>query len=161
MDATHLLVQQHEEVKQLFSKIQKATSDSEKAQLFAQIADNLAAHCTIEEKVFYPSVFVGELEDKLREAVEEHLAAKRVIADLLEMAPSDQQYAAKVKVLQEEIEHHVEEEEGDLFPRVRKGFSREELALLGEEMEGMFRRLMTDTPRNEVPNETEHAAPLY
>lgn len=161
MDATHLLVQQHEEVKQLFSKIQKATSDSEKAKLFAQIADNLAAHCTIEEKVFYPSVFVGELEDKLREAVEEHLAAKRVIADLLEMAPSDQQYAAKVKVLQEEIEHHVEEEEGDLFPRVRKGFSREELALLGEEMEGMFRRLMTDTPRNEVPNETEHAAPLY
>src|SRR3712207_7403878 len=88
--------------------------------LFARIADNLAAHATIEEKLFYPSVYVGPTADKLQEAVEEHLSAKRVMADLLDMDPLDAQFKAKMKVLQELVEHHVEEEEKDLFKDVKK-----------------------------------------
>ncbi len=160
MEATRLLKSQHEEVNTLFAKFEKASSAVEKEQIFTRIADNLAAHCTIEEKIFYPSVFVEDLEDKLEEAVEEHLAAKRVIADLLEMDPSDKQYSAKVKVLQEEIEHHVQEEEEELFPQVRKEFQAVELNAMGEAMSEMFDQLMLTSPRNSVPAETAHAAPL-
>ena len=87
MEATKLLEQQHEEVKELFKQYEAAEEDAEKQELFDQIADDFAAHGEIEEKIFYPAVYVGELKDQLREAVEEHLAAKRVVADLLVMDP--------------------------------------------------------------------------
>ena len=160
MEATKLLKEQHEEVKDLFKKFEAAEEDSEKQELFEQIADDFAAHGEIEEKIFYPAVYVGDLKDKLQEAVEEHLAAKRVVADLLKMEPSDEQFDAKMRVLKELIEHHVEEEEGELFPLVKKSFGREELDTLGEQMELMFEQLKQDEPREQVPSETDHAPPL-
>ena len=160
MEATKLLKKQHDEVKDLFKQFDGAGEDSEKQELFEQIADDFAAHGEIEEKIFYPAVYVGKLKDKLREAVEEHLAAKRVVADLLDMEPSDEQFDAKMTVLKELIEHHVEEEEGGLFPLVRQNFAREELDALGEQMERMFEQLQQDEPRKEIPSETDHAPPL-
>jgi hemerythrin-like domain-containing protein len=160
VEATKLLMKQHDEVKDLFKQFEAAEEDSEKQELFDQIADDFAAHGEIEEKIFYPAVYVGQLKDKLQEAVEEHLAAKRVAADLLEMEPSDEQFEAKMTVLKELIEHHVEEEEGELFPLVRKNFAREELDALGEQMEQMFARLQEDEPRQQIPSETDHAPPL-
>ena len=160
MDAIKLLKNQHDEVKALFKSFEQATDDDEKSDLVAEIADNLAAHAHIEEKLFYPAVYVGELKDLLAEAVEEHLAAKRTIADLVKMTPGDQNYDAKVEVLKEQIEHHVEEEEGELFPKVKKTLSGEELDALGEQMELMFEELMQGDPRERVPAETAHAAPL-
>ena len=159
MDAITLLKQQHREVEDLFEEYEDA-EESEKAQLLAQLADKLAAHATIEEKIFYPAVYVGELKDLLKEAVEEHLSAKRVIADLLEMTPSDENFDAKVKVLKEQIEHHVEEEEGELFSKVKKTLSKMELDALGEEMEMMFETLLPSEPRKDVPAETAEAPPL-
>ena len=160
MEATKLLMQQHEEVKELFKQFEAAEEDSEKQELFDWIADDFAAHGEIEEKIFYPAVYVGTLKDRLREAVEEHLAAKRVVADLLEMEPSDEQFDAKMKVLKELIEHHVEEEEGELFPLVRQNFAREELDALGEQMEQTFAQLQEDDPREQIPSETDNAPPL-
>ena len=69
-------------------------------------------------------------------------------------------FDAKVKVLQEQIEHHVEEEEGDLFLKVRANFAAQELSLMGEKMEESFEALIQTSPRNQVPNETDQAAPL-
>lgn len=160
MEATKLLKKQHEEVKDLFEQFEAAEKDSEKQELFDRIADDFAAHGEIEEKIFYPAVYVGQLKDKLQEAVEEHLVAKRVAADLLQMEPSDEQFDAKMKVLKELIEHHVEEEEGELFPLVRQSFAREELDALGEQMEQMFAQLQEDEPRQQIPSETDHASPL-
>ena len=120
MEATKLLKKQHDEVKDLFEQFEAAEGDSEKQELFDRLADDFAAHGEIEEKIFYPAVYVGQLKDKLQEAVEEHLVAKRVAADLLQMEPSDEQFDAKMKVLKELIEHHVEEEEGEMFPQARK-----------------------------------------
>jgi len=160
VEATKLLVQQHEEVKELFKQFEAAEENSEKQELFDRIADDFAAHGEIEEKIFYPAVYVGELKEKLQEAVEEHLAAKRVAADLLAMEPSDEQFDAKMTVLKELIEHHVEEEEGELFPLVRQSFAREELDALGEQMEKMFVQLQEDEPRQQIPSETDHAPPL-
>jgi hemerythrin superfamily protein len=162
MDAIELLKQQHREVEELFEKFEKASAGAGKSlmDLFARIADNLAAHATIEEKLFYPSVYVGPTADKLQEAVEEHLAAKRVIADLLDMNPSDAQFKAKMKVLQELVEHHVKEEERELFKNVKKLMTREELATIGEQMKVMFSELIQTEPRLQVPRETGEAAPL-
>ncbi len=162
MDAIELLTQQHREVEELFEKFEKAGEGKEELlrELFVRIADNLAAHAIIEEKLFYPSVYVGPTADKLQEAVEEHLSAKRVIADLLDMDPSDAQFKAKVKVLQELVEHHVEEEEKELFKSVKKLLTKEELAVMGEQLEAMFSELIQTQPRMQVPREIDQAAPL-
>nr|AYM53196.1 cation-binding protein [Melittangium boletus] len=164
MDAITLLKQQHREVEDLFEKFEKACDsgrdDAVLMELFARIADNLAAHCAIEEKIFYPSVYVDDTADKLREAVEEHLSAKRVIADLLDMQPSDERFKAKMSVLKEEILHHVEEEESSLFKRVRKMLTRSELTVLGEQLQAEFDSLIQTEPRRLVPQETAEAPPL-
>ena len=159
MDAIKLLKQQHREVESLFEKFEKA-GEGMRMELFTRIADNLAAHCAIEEKIFYPSVYVDQTEDELREAVEEHLGAKRLIADLLDMEAADAQFVAKVSVLKEMILHHVKEEEGELFKQVRKLLTRAELNVLGEQMEAMFDNLIQTEPRKKVPSETDEAPPL-
>ena len=160
MDATKLLKSQHAEVKALFGKFESARGPSQKQALFDQIADALAGHCTIEEKILYPSVYVGPVKDALKEAVEEHLGAKRAIADLLKMKPTDEQFDAKMAVLKELVEHHVEEEEGDLFPKVEKTFAKEELDAMGDQVKALFDELEKGEPRKNVPAETQAAAPL-
>jgi hemerythrin superfamily protein len=160
MDALNLLKKQHAEVKTLFGRYDKTDQTAARQEIFEQVADALAAHSEIEEKIFYPSVYVGALKSRLEEAVEEHLAAKRVIADLLQLKPEDEQFDAKMKVLKEEIEHHVKEEESSLFPRVQKNFARAELEMMGTQMEEMFEELLKKQPRLKVPSQTDHAAPL-
>lgn len=162
MDAIELLKQQHREVEELFEKFEKASDGDDQVlmDLFARIADTFAAHAAIEEKIFYPNVYVGPTADKLREAVEEHLAAKRVIADLLDMEPSDTRFRAKMKVLQDLVEHHVQEEERALFKDVKKLMTKEELAIMGEQLEMLFSELIQTEPRMQVPRETGEAAPL-
>lgn len=162
MEATTLLRRQHEEVISKFKQFEKASSEAAQRKLFVEIADALAAHCTIEEKLFYPAAYSGEdLQDLLLEAVEEHLSAKRLISDLLMMEVSDEQFHPKVKVLRDIIEHHVEEEHSDIFPKVKKTMSRGELTALGEEMEEMFEQLISTEPRQNVPTETARAAQIH
>lgn len=160
MDATRLLEEQHDAVAGLFEKYDKAEDPDLKQALFQEIADHLAAHATIEEKIFYPAAYVGETKDLLKEAVEEHLGIKRIIADLLAMTPADENFDAKVKVLKEQVEHHVEEEETELFKEVRKELGKDELQELGVKMESMFNELLPTTPSADVPDQTDEAAPL-
>ena len=160
MDAIELLESQHREVKALFQKCERANGEA-KRQLFEKIADALAVHAAIEEKHFYPATRSARTEELLQEAVEEHLSVKRIVADLLEMDPAEAQFDPKIKVLQEQVEHHVEEEEGELFPRVRKLLSEDELFDLGVVMEDMADDLKAGgAPREAVPGETGEAAPL-
>ena len=160
MNAIELLKTQHEEAKSLFRKFEKA-EEEEKQELFEQIADALAVHAAIEEKHFYPATKNARTEELLQEAVEEHLGVKRLIADLLEMTPDDAQFDAKVTVLKEQVEHHIEEEEGELFPKVKKMFKEEELEDLGTLMEDTAEELKASgAPRDAVPAETGSAAPL-
>jgi hemerythrin superfamily protein len=162
MNAIELLEDQHAEVKKLFKKYEglKEGADAERQEIFEKIADRLSAHATIEELYFYPSVKAARTEDKLYEAVEEHLAAKRIIADLLQMSPDSEYFDAKMKVLQESIDHHVEEEEEDLFPKVRKLLNEEQLLVLGIQMKEEFDELMEAEPRYETPMQTDAAAPI-
>jgi hemerythrin superfamily protein len=160
MNALELLAEQHEEVEDLFEMIEKADGQK-KADLFVEIADKLAAHATMEERLFYPAVKARQTEELLVESSEEHLAIKRVLADLLELDPDDEHFDAKLKVMQEEIRHHAREEEEDkLFPLVEKLMDDDELERLGAEMEGLFEQLLSEEPRRNVPEETGEAAPI-
>jgi hemerythrin superfamily protein len=161
MNAIKFLKQQHREVEALFKQLEKAKSSRPRLKAFEQIADKLAVHATIEEKHFYPSVKRRATEGMLLEAVEEHLGVKRVIADLLELEADDPTFDAKAKVLKDLVEHHVEEEEKTLFPKVSKLIDAGELEAIGEAMAEMTEELLeSGDPRDAVPSETEHAATL-
>lgn len=156
VDAIDLLERQHREVEDLFDKLESAKSPSQKERVFGKLADALAAHARIEETLFYPAAFAEQTEPELREAVEEHLVAKRLIADLLEMDAADPQFSSKVTVLKEVIEHHVEEEEETLFKMVRKQ-DTEDLNVLGAKMQQRYKELMKSAPREAVPEEAASA----
>ena len=157
MDAIKLLKEQHRMVEKLFSQLEEAEGE-EKADLFAQLADSFLVHCHIEEELFYPAVFEDRTEDDLREAVEEHLQAKRIIADMLDMDQEDEQWTAKCAVLKEDIQHHVKEEENELFPQVQKDFTKKRLDELGRQMNARASELQEEgEPRNLVFDETEQA----
>ncbi len=160
MNAVELLKSQHRVVEKLFAKIEAAKDPAKKGQLFAEIADGLAAHATIEEHQFYPAVRAKRTEDILLESLEEHLGIKRVLADLLKTNPSDQTFDAKIKVLKEQVEHHVKEEEEDLFPKVKKILDAETLEALGQEMSAEHSELEAGSPRKAIPAETKEAASL-
>ena len=161
MNAIKMLKQQHREVSKLFKQLESSRSDEKRQSTFEEIADALAVHAAIEERHFYPAVKRQQTEDILLESVEEHLQIKRAIADLLETDAGDDEFEAKAKVLQEDVEHHVEEEETSLFPKVEKLFDEEELEALGQAMEATQDQLKREgNPRDAIPGETDAAAPI-
>jgi hemerythrin superfamily protein len=163
MNAIDLLEKQHREVEELFEEFEKAGERAHKTKerLCREISNRLAVHAEIEEKLFYPEAKQERTEDLLRESVEEHLAVKRVLADILEEGTDDENFEARMKVLKEQVEHHVEEEEKELFPKVRKACSREELEDLGNRMETLAERLMSEgEPSAKIPGQTDEAAPI-
>jgi hemerythrin superfamily protein len=163
MDAIELLESQHREVEALFEKFEKAGENARKTKekLCREISDQLAVHAEIEEKLFYPESKTDETEDMLREAVEEHLSVKRVLADLLETEVTDEQFDARMKVLKEQIEHHVEEEEEELFPKVKKALSEDELEDLGARMEELAEEVVArGSPSKDIPGQTDAPAPI-
>lgn len=134
-DATHLLSQDHREMEALFAKFEKAKGSSEKEKLARQICTELKIHAMIEEEIFYPALRGKIEDDDLDEAIVEHDGAKLLINDIEAAEPDEQFYDAKVKVLQEEIEHHVKEEEkmqGNIFQQARA--TDVDLKALGEQL---------------------------
>jgi hemerythrin superfamily protein len=110
-DAIALLKNDHREVEELFEQFEKAKGDGRKEKLALQICKELTIHTMLEEEIFYPACEGKVEEDLLKESFVEHDAAKVLIAEIEAGEPSDDFFDSKVKVLKEEIEHHVEEEE--------------------------------------------------
>jgi len=110
-DAITLLKNDHREVEELFEQFEKAKGDGRKEKLALQICKELTIHTMLEEEIFYPACEGKVEEDLLKESFVEHDAAKVLIAEIEAGEPSDEFFDSKVKVLKEEIEHHVEEEE--------------------------------------------------
>jgi hypothetical protein len=161
LDVLQILASQHTEVDALFEKLEGGKGN--RAALFAELADKLAAHATVEEKIFYPASMATQTSDLLHESVEEHLEIKRLLADMLELdleADADE-FDAKLSVLKENVSHHAhEEEERKLFPLLRKLLSADERAALGNDVLALFESLIEQSPRFHVPEETAEAAPL-
>ena len=134
-DAIALLKADHREVEELFEQFEKATGDGRKQKIAEQICLELSVHSSIEEEIFYPACEGKVEEDLLKESYVEHDGAKVLIAEILKGGPDDEYYDSKVKVLSEEIEHHVEEEEKrmeGLFAQARKAGL--DMDALGEEL---------------------------
>lgn len=134
-DALKLLAQDHREVEALFAQFEKASGEGRKEKLARQICTELKIHAQIEEEIFYPAIRGKIDDDDLDEAYVEHDGAKLLINDIEAAEPSDDFYDAKVKVLQEEIEHHVREEEkmnGNIFQQTRAADI--DLEALGEQL---------------------------
>jgi hemerythrin superfamily protein len=160
MDAIKLLEWQHDEVDTLFAQYDEAEDSDEKLEAFNELADILMAHAAIEEKLFYPAVYVGELREQLTEAVEEHLRAKRLISDLQDLEPSDAKFDSKMKLLREEVEQHVTDEEEELFPIVKQTLPSIELEALGESMEELYEDLMDGNLSDDDVEEEDEVASL-
>lgn len=137
MKATKLLIQQHEEVSDLFKQFEDA-EDEDQLAIFETIAASLAAHDAIEREIFYPACkeALGEDEEILGESLVEHGVVEFCIykADIA----NEDDLAACVKVLKEVVEHHVEEEQDELFPKVEKAMTAPQLEELGARMEKRF-----------------------
>jgi hypothetical protein len=141
--AVTLLKKDHREVENWFDEFDQLEAEDEKLALFQKIAVALKVHTQIEEEIFYPESR-GEVDDDLLdEAYVEHDSAKKMIAGIEAMKPSDEFYDAKVKVLGEYVKHHVKEEEqpGGLFAQAKK--SGEDLESMGERLKARKEELMT------------------
>ncbi|HYD96807.1 MAG TPA: hemerythrin domain-containing protein [Noviherbaspirillum sp.] len=161
LDAVPLLTKQHREMEQLLRQVADADDDAHKKTLFEQAADQLTVHIKSEEEIFYPAVHRARTEDDLLESLEEHLSLKRLLADLLELDPSEKSFEAKFKVLKEQTEHHHKEEEEHLFPAVLKLLDQPTRAALGRDMLTRQADLTQQgEPRDAMPSETDVAAAL-
>jgi len=135
-DAIALLENDHATVKKLFAQEEKA-SGQKKAGIFDEIKAVLQVHATIEEEIFYPAVKKVRSEnvkDEVREGYEEHKQIKNLLAQIASITPADETWDAKIKVLKEDVEHHVKEEEGEMFPDAKKFLHEAELVKLGAQM---------------------------
>lgn len=165
MNAIEMLKKQHREVDDLFEEYEAAGEGAKKtkARLCIRIADALAVHAEIEEQIFYPEAkeATDAVEDLLRESVEEHLSVKRLLTDIMEAGLEDPQLDAKLMVLKEQVQHHAEEEEKELFPKVKKACSAEQLQEMGGRMERMAKQLEGEgSPSRSIPDQTDEPAPI-
>lgn len=135
-DAISLLTEDHQQVKKMFQQYDKLKDDEqdEKEELARKICAALTAHAAVEEEIFYPAVRAAiDDEDLMDEADVEHESAKELIAQIEAASATDDHYDAKVKVLGEQIDHHVKEEQNEMFPKARK--AKIDLRALGEQIE--------------------------
>ena len=138
-DAIVLLKNDHKTVEKLFKQFEKLGDGAlkTKRQVVDQIVKELSTHAAIEEQLFYPAVraAIPAAEDDVLEGLEEHHIVKWTLSELEGMPATAERFDAKVTVLMESVRHHVEEEEGDMFPKIRAAMGRKELRDLGDAME--------------------------
>jgi hemerythrin superfamily protein len=140
MKATDLLKKQHRQVEKLFKQCENAKQPRQRRELMEQIVQMLKMHTKIEEEIFYPAVRelgTSKAEEMIDEAFEEHHVVDLVLAELPKVNPEDERFEAKITVLSELVEHHVEEEEGEMFPMAEKKLGAERVKELGQQMEQM------------------------
>lgn len=132
-EATALLMADHKEVKALFEEFENAQSKARKAELVEQICAELEVHMQIEEEIFYPAIKAALKDHELvPEGEVEHASVKDLIAQVRGIKPDGEVYDARVKVMGELIEHHVKEEESEMFPKAKK--TKLDMNALGAQM---------------------------
>jgi hemerythrin superfamily protein len=141
MDAIQLLKNDHKKVEKIFSDLENKTDD--RRALFPELDRELTVHAEIEEKIFYPAAKQAEpTRDLVLESLEEHKQIKMVLADLEQTDMRTAEWGADLKVLKEDVMHHVGEEEDDLFPKIQTILSKQQLDELGTRMQEMKMQLL-------------------
>jgi len=144
MDATQFLERQHRDVEKLFSRLEKdKVSGEAKQQSLDELSRKLLAHMIIEQALLYP--YLDQLDELLvNESYEEHLGARAALRRVNQVELSDETFKAKLVTLKEMIQHHVKEEEEELFPKMRKHFKKAQLAELGDQLMQTFEKLVVE-----------------
>ncbi len=157
MDAIEFLTHQHHQTEELFEQYQAASDASQRRKLAEEIVEDLEQHTTLEETVFYPTVRerIPDLEKEILEDLEEHHAVELLLKEVAEGDPTDERFDAKISVIQEQVEHHVEEEEQDLFPRVRDALGDDALRELGRRMQQQAERGGEEPTKDELYEEAQ------
>ena len=159
MDALELLTADHNRVRGLFTRFKAAEGENnaQAAQLKDKIFQELEVHTTIEEEIFYPAItdLDDELHELVTEGVEEHHVVDTLMAEVRLLTPADEEWAAKIKVLIENVEHHAEEEEEEMWPMVRKAMNDDARAELGRRMEAKKAALGAPTAADKAHLTTE------
>jgi hemerythrin-like domain-containing protein len=152
MNAITMLTDDHRAVKKLLSELESTTERGVKTreELFTRIKADLTVHEIIEEEIFYPALKDHpKAKDIVLEAYEEHNVVDTLMGELSSLPFDDERWGAKAKVMQENIEHHIEEEEGDMFKKARQVFDEAELEELGDRM--ARRRVSAEHETAEAP----------
>jgi hypothetical protein len=137
MNAFELLKADHQKVKEIFEQLEPTTERGVKTrdELFNKLKHELTIHAQIEEKIFYPALEEAEpTHEIVLEAYEEHNLVKQLLEELDAMPKVTEEWKAKLTVLQENVEHHVEEEEGEMFPKAKKVLTAEQIQQLGDQL---------------------------
>src|SRR5438067_11797635 len=141
MEAIQLLKDDHKKVEKIFSDLENKRDD--RRALFPELDRELTIHAEIEEKIFYPATKEAEpTRDLVLESIEEHKQIKMVLSDLEKTDNTTEVWGAALKVLKEDVMHHVGEEENELFPKVKKVLSKQQLEDLGTRMEELKMQLL-------------------
>jgi hypothetical protein len=155
MKATEMLKKQHRQVSALFKEALGTENAKERRELCDEIAHALEVHTRIEEEIFYPAfreaAGTKKHEELVLEAYEEHHVVKLVLAELPEVDPEDETFEAKITVLKELVEHHVEEEQDEMFPAAEKKLGRERLEELAEQMQALAAQMEGGGEEEEQP----------
>ena len=145
MNAIDLLTKDHKHLKTLLARTVAAKSDERREELIETLRSELVAHERMEEEVFYPPLRDNKkTHDIVLEGYQEHHVADLILDELLELPTDSEMWEPKVKVLKENIEHHIEEEEDDMFKKARKVLSDEQLEELGTQMEAVKREALAE-----------------
>jgi len=156
MDAIALLKEDHKAVRALFRRFERAAPTATKTQqdLAAQIIEELSRHAAIEEQLFYPAVRETFPDDQeyVLEALEEHHAAKSLLAEIDRLPPTHERFRAKVMVVIESVARHIEEEENTVFPELRRAMGRKQLSELGSALQAAKKTAPTK-PHPHLPDE--------
>lgn len=140
MNAIDLLKSEHDRMKTLMTRAVTAGGEERREELLERLRADLVAHERMEEEVFYPPLRDNpKTHDIVLEGYEEHHVADQILDELLETPADSDVWKAKMKVLKESIEHHIEEEEGEMFKKARKVLTEAQLERLGEKMEAVRR----------------------
>lgn len=140
MDAIEILEQQHKEVKALFKQVEETEDEQQALKLYQQVSTSLQLHEDLEETLLYPALKKDEDTREITlEAYQEHHVADVLMREIGNLQPGSEAWKPKVTVLQENIEHHIEEEEGELFPMVRQKWSTQRLSEIGQQMQAMMK----------------------
>jgi hemerythrin superfamily protein len=136
MDILELIRRDHRQVETLFLQLGSTNEDTELYQCFNQIYQELNLHTEAEEQVFYPALRECEgTEDLLKEAAQEHAQAKALLEEMKSISPASEEFKAKIRQLNDAVQHHVEEEESEVFDTARECMNGEQLQELGDEFE--------------------------
>lgn len=142
MDAIDYLTEQHHQIECLFDEFESATRMDAKLRLWRKLADLLAIHRAIEEHIFYPAASDSEMKVPFLTALDGHVSAERIVAELVEVDEVNDEFVAKMAVLKKWKTQHSDHEERKLFPHARERLTRSHLELLGRRMAEVAHRLM-------------------